>query len=117
MSSPLGKQGIQSVALKDRMAIYDCWMPFLKNGGLFIPTTKEYELGDEMFVLLTLADDGERLPVAGKVVWINPKGIQGGRAQGVGVHFNESNEAEVVKTKIESHIAGMDDNPKPTHTM
>ena len=54
--------------------LYAAYMPFIKNGGLFIPTNKSYKLGDEVFMLLNLMDEQEKIPVAGKVVWITPKG-------------------------------------------
>jgi len=28
-------------------------MPFVTNGGLFIPTNSNYRIGDEVFMLLT----------------------------------------------------------------
>ena len=62
------KQGILSLTIKDKAALYAAYMPFIKNGGLFIPTNKTYSLGDEVFMLLTLMDDKERIPVAGKIV-------------------------------------------------
>ena len=75
--------GILTLNIKDKSALYVAYMPFIKNGGLFIPTTKEYKLGDEVFILLTLMDSAERLPVAGKVVWVTPRGAQGKRTQAV----------------------------------
>lgn len=92
-------------------------MPYLKGGGIFVPTPKRYGLGDEVFVMLTLLDDKERLPVAGKVVWITPAGAQGNRTAGIGVQFNESSEGEMVRGKIETHLAGMLNGEKPTFTM
>ena len=49
-------------------------MSRLQNGGLFVPETRPYQLGDEVFLLLTLMDEPEKLPVAGRVVWITPEG-------------------------------------------
>ena len=92
-------------------------MPFVRGGAIFIPTTKRYSLGDEVFLLLSLLEDKDRLPVAGKVVWITPPGAQGNRAAGIGVQFSDSVEAETVKGKIETLLAGTLDSDKPTHTM
>jgi len=92
-------------------------MPFVKGGGLFVPTTKRYNLGDEVFILLTLMDEKDRLPVAGKVIWVTPSGSQGNRAAGIGVQFNEGSDGETVKTKIETMLAGMLGADRPTHTM
>ncbi len=111
------RQGILSLALKDKAQLHAAYMSFLRGGGVFVPTTRRYHLGDEVFLLLTLMDDKERLPVAGKVVWITPLGAQGGRAAGIGVQFAETPEAETVKGRIETHLAGILDSDKPTATM
>ncbi|MEJ2425003.1 MAG: pilus assembly protein PilZ [Candidatus Thiodiazotropha sp.] len=42
------KQGILSLTIKDKNALYAAYMQFVKFGGLFIPTTKQYRLGDEV---------------------------------------------------------------------
>ena len=65
-------------------------MPFLSNGGLFVPTNKAYDIGDEVFMLLTLMDEPEKIPIAGKVVWVTPRGAQGNRTAGIGVQFSPS---------------------------
>ena len=90
-------------------------MPFIKDGGLFIPTQKQYQLGDEVFLLLNLMDEPEKIPVAGKVVWITPKGAQGNRAAGIGVQF--TGDDETAKNKIEAYLAGALGSDRPTHTM
>jgi type IV pilus assembly protein PilZ len=111
------RQGILSLAIKDKAQLYSAYMPFVRGGAIFIPTTKRYSLGDEVFLLLSLLEDKDRLPVAGKVVWITPPGAQGNRAAGIGVQFADSVEAETVKGKIETLLAGTLDSDKPTHTM
>lgn len=111
------RQGILSLAIKDKGALYNAYMPFVKGGGIFVPTAKRYSLGDEVFILLTLLDDKERLPVAGKVVWLTPQGSQGNRTAGIGVQFNDSSEGDTVKSKIETLLAGMSGADKATHTM
>ena len=90
-------------------------MPFLSHGGLFVPTDRPLSLGDEVFLLLRLLDDPERIPVAGKVVWITPKGAQGGRAAGAGVQF--SGEDGLVREKIGACLSGAPDTDYRTHTM
>jgi type IV pilus assembly protein PilZ len=112
-----GRQGILSLAVKDKAALYNAYMPYMKNGGIFVPTPKRYFLGDEVFLLLTLPDSSERLPVAGKVVWVTPVGAQGNRVAGIGVQFADTSEGEAVKNKIETLLAGTLNADKPTHTM
>ncbi len=111
------RQGILSLAIKDKTSLYNAYMPFVRGGGLFVPTAKRYNIGDEVFLLLTLMDDKDRLPVAGKVVWITPAGAQGTRTAGIGVQFNESSDGETARTKIESILAGIIGADRPTHTM
>ena len=112
-----GRQGILSLAVKDKAQLYSAYMPYVKNGGIFVPTPKRYFLGDEVFLLLTLPDSSERLPVAGKVIWVTPVGAQGDRAAGIGVQFADTSEGEAVKSKIETLLAGTLNADKPTHTM
>ena len=111
------RQGILSLSIKDKGALYNSYMPFVKNGGLFVPTTKRYALGDEVFILLTLMEDDERIPVAGKVVWITPPGAQGNRTAGIGVQFSDGADGEGARTKIETTLAGLANTDRPTHTM
>ena len=111
------RQGILSLAIKDKASLYAAYMPYLKSGGIFVPTPKRYFLGDEVFVLLTLPESTERLPVPGKVVWVTPTGAQGNRTAGVGVQFADSSEGEVVRSRIEALLAGMLNADKATQTM
>lgn len=111
------RQGILSLAVKDKNALFQAYMPFIKQGGVFVPTAKRYFIGDEVFLLMTLPESTERLPVAGKVVWVTPAGAQGNRAAGIGVQFAETPEGEAVKNKIEVILAGIMTSDKITHTM
>ncbi|MGQ4659747.1 PilZ domain-containing protein [Lysobacter sp. F6437] len=119
MSSTGGsaRQGILSLAVKDKASLYNAYMPYLRHGGIFVPTPKRYFLGDEVFLLLTLPESSERLPVAGKVVWVTPAGAQGNRPAGVGVQFGDGAEGENVKGKIEALLAGTLGSERATHTM
>ena len=109
------RNGILSLTIKDKAVLYSAYMPFLENGGLFVPTNKAYALGDEVFMLLTLMDEAEKVPIAGKVVWVTPRGAQGNRTAGIGVQFSEQDAA--ANAKIENHLAGSLGSDRPTHTM
>jgi type IV pilus assembly protein PilZ len=111
------RQGILPVSIKDKGALFNAYMPFVKGGGLFVPTNKRYALGDEVFILLSLMDEKDRIGVSGKVVWITPTGAQGNRPAGIGVQFNDSSDGETARTRIESTLAGLLTQAKPTHTM
>tara|TARA_B100001971_G_scaffold214744_1_gene254046 strand:+ start:698 stop:1036 length:339 start_codon:yes stop_codon:yes gene_type:complete len=109
------RSGILSLTIKDKSVLYAAYMPFIKDGGLFIPTNKHYQLGDEVFMLLKLMDEPEKIPVAGKVVWITPKGAQGNKVSGVGVQF--TGEDNMARDKIETFLAGALKSDRVTHTM
>ena len=111
------QSGILSLAIKDKASLFSSYMPFLKGGGLFVPTIKRYALQDEVFILLTLLEEPDRLPIAGKVVWITPPGAQGNRVAGIGVQFSETGDGEAARTRIEAVLAGILTQEKPTHTM
>jgi len=110
------QQGILTLTIKDKSALYVAYMSFVKNGGLFIPTSKPYRLGDEVFLLLSLMDEQEKLPVAGKVVWVTPRGAGGKRVAGIGVQFSDKDGGKT-QQKIETHLAGAIGADRPTHTM
>jgi len=119
MSVPGGRdprQGILSLTIRDKSALYASYMPFIKNGGLFIPTAKAYNIGDEVFMLLSLMDSKEKLPVAGRVVWITPVGSQGNKTAGIGVQFSELDKG-ATRHKIETQLAGALSSDRATHTM
>mgnify|MGYP003444853447 FL=1 len=115
MRQPSSKPGLLTLTIKDKSALYLAYMPFVKNGGLFIPTNSNYRLGDEVFMLLNLMDEPEKIPVAGKVVWVTPKRAQGNRASGIGVQFNGQD--DTASRKIETYLAGALESERPTHTM
>ena len=113
--SDTNRQGILSLTIKDKAVLNAAYMPFLDNGGIFVPTNKRYSIGDEVFMLLTLMDEPEKIPIAGRVVWITPAGAQGNRQAGVGVQFSEQD--ATANAKIEVHLGGALTSERQTHTM
>ena len=113
--SESGQQGVLSLTIRDKAVLYAAYMPFLENGGLFVPTQKTYRIGDEVFMLLSLMDEPEKIPIAGRVVWITPPGAQGNRQAGIGVQFSEEDAAANVK--IENHLGGALQSERQTHTL
>lgn len=107
MSAPFeniagGQQpSLLTLKIPDKNALYQSYMQFIKNGGLFIPTNRDYRIGDPVIILLLLPDDPERHSVSGRVVWVTPKDAQGRRRQGIGVQFGSEN-GGVVQKKIET---------------
>jgi type IV pilus assembly protein PilZ len=110
------RPGVLSLTIKDKSALYAAYMPFVKGGGIFVPSNRPYKLGEEVFMLLTLMESKEKIPVAGHVIWITPSGAQGGRTAGIGIQFNEK-DSGLARTKIETLLAGAINSDRPTHTM
>ncbi|MBN8736726.1 MAG: PilZ domain-containing protein [Xanthomonadales bacterium] len=113
----VGGQGILSVVIKDKHTLYQSYMSFVKGGGLFVPTNKRYNFGDEVFLLMTLPEGTERVATTGRVVWITPIAAQGNRPAGIGVQFAENADGDNARTRIETLLAGLQGGDKPTHTM
>ena len=112
----VNKPGVLSLAIKEKSALYAAYMPYIKGGGLFIPTNKVYKIGEEVFMLLSLVDDPVKLKVVGKVVWITPT-ASANRPQGIGVQFSEKDGGLEVRNKIESILGGTLKSNRATHTM
>ena len=113
--SDVDQQSVLALTIQDKSVLYGAYMSFLRNGGLFVPTARTYRLGDEVFLLLTLMDEPEKLPVAGRVVWITPEGAQGNRQAGIGIEF--SDEDASITAKIENYLAGSLTSDRVTHTL
>jgi type IV pilus assembly protein PilZ len=115
-AAAVNKPGVLSLAIKEKSALYAAYMPYIKGGGLFIPTNKAFKIGEEVFMLLSLVDDPMKLKVVGKVIWITPV-AQASRPQGIGVQFSEKDGGVEVKNKIEAILGGALKANRPTHTM
>ena len=92
-------------SIKDLPGLASAYMPFLADGGLFIPTQRDYDLGDSVYVLITLPDDPLRYPVAAKVAWVTPANSTGGRTQGIGVRLARDEKSLILKQKIEDCLS------------
>ena len=119
LASPPGaaRPSVLSLNINTKSALYSAYMPFLKHGGLFLPTPRPYALGDEIFMLLTLMDEPARLPIAGTVVWVTPAGAQGGKSQGIGIHFSDDESGQTARRKIESILGASLGSSRQTHTI
>ena len=109
-----GKGGILQVALKDRTALYNAYMPFVKGGGLFIETNKSVRIGDEVFILMEFLDQSEPIPVSAKVIWVTPKGSTSFRPD-IGIQL--SGENREIMNMIETQLAELLNSSNPTYTL
>ncbi len=114
MGLPRGA-GMINLPIKDKAALYASYMPFVKGGALFVPTARHYKLGEEVFVIVTLPDDAERMPLTGKVVWVNHRN-QGQRPAGFGVQLS-GEVGDALRRKIEGQLGGALTADRPTFTL
>ncbi len=113
--APLPKPLVMSLAIRDRAELHAAYMPMLRNGGLFVPGARHCQLGDEVFLLLSLMQDESRYPIAGRIAWITPEGTT--RLTGVGVHFPEDEAGGRLRRRIEELLGTALGSARATHTL
>ncbi|MDH4050472.1 MAG: PilZ domain-containing protein [Rubrivivax sp.] len=113
----VSRPSVIQLVFREKGALYAAYIPALTDGGLFVPTTRDYRLGEDIYLLLSLPDDPQRYPVAGKVAWITPPNASGGRTQGVGVRFPNDEKTRQLKIKIEELLGTTISSAKPTQTL
>ena len=111
------RPSVIQLVFREKGALYAAYMPMLTDGGLFVPTQRPYKLGEDIYLLLSLPDDPQRYPVAGKVAWITPANASGGRTQGVGVRFPADEKTRLLKLKIEELLGTQIASSRPTQTV
>ena len=111
------RPSVIQLAIKEKAALYAAYIPLFSEGGIFIPTSREYKLGDDIYVLLSLPDDTQRYPVAGKVAWVTPAKASANRTQGVGILFPKDEKSRALKLKIEEILGGHLGTDRSTQTI
>lgn len=111
------RPSVVQLAIKEKAALYAAYIPLFKEGGVFIPTTREYQLGADVYLLLTLPEDTQRYPIAGKVAWVTPARAAGNRTQGVGVRFPNDEKSRLLKLRIEEILGAHLASDRPTQTI
>ncbi|MES2298344.1 MAG: PilZ domain-containing protein [Pseudomonadota bacterium] len=113
----IARPSVLSLAIKEKAALYAAYMPFFTNGGIFVPTQKTYKIGDEIYLILSLMDDQNKYPIAGKVAWITPPGANNNKAQGIGVHFPPDESGTRARLRIEEVLGAALRSSRATHTL
>jgi type IV pilus assembly protein PilZ len=111
------RPGVLSLSIKDKNVLYASYMPFISNGGLFIPTNRDYEMGAEVLMSLSLMEETERIPVVGKVVWKTPIGSIVYRACGIGIQFSNNAKSMEANERIKTYLGNAVNADRPTRTM
>ena len=116
-SSGTPRPSVIQLAIKEKAALYAAYIPLFAEGGMFIPTSRNYELGDAVYVLISLPDEPQRYPIAGKVAWVTPTKASYNRTQGVGIRFPKDENAQALKLKIEEILGGQLASDRQTQTI
>lgn len=116
-AATVARPSVIQLAIKEKAALYAAYIPLFKEGGVFIPTAREYQLGAAIYVLLTLPEDTQRYPIAGKVAWVTPGRAAGNRTQGVGIRFPDDEKSRLLKLKIETILGAHLASDRPTQTI
>ena len=111
------RPSVIQLVFREKSALYAAYVPLFTDGGLFVPTTRDYRLGEDIYLLLSLPDDPQRHPVAGKVAWLTPANASGGRTQGVGVRFPGDEKTRLIRVRIEEILGTAVSSSKPTQTL
>ena len=116
-SASTPRPSVVQLAIKEKGALYAAYIPLFTEGGMFIPTTRDYQLGDDIYVLLTLPEDTQRYPIAGRVAWVTPPRAAGNRTQGVGIQFPKDEKSRQLKARIEEILGSHLASERPTQTI
>ncbi|HJW56176.1 MAG TPA: PilZ domain-containing protein [Burkholderiaceae bacterium] len=111
------RPSVLSLPIKEKSALYAAYMPFLTNGGIFVPTSKSYKMGDEIYLILTLMGDPVKYPIAGKIVWLTPAGVNNNKVQGIGVQFSSDESGQRVKQRIEELLGAALGSSRTNYTL
>lgn len=108
----------QSINIPEKKELYRCYMPFIKHGGLFIPFNEEVgpnqiSPGQNIFIVLTILDQRNKIPIHGKVVWISKGGMQ----KGYGVSLGNTPAMKALKESIETAIMDFTTKKEATYTI
>jgi len=113
----VARPGVFTLVIRSKAALYAAWIPLLKGGGIFLPSSRSHSLGEEVLILLTLLDDPNKIPLQGTVAWINPAHAAGNRPQGIGVQLQDGDAGRDLRKRVEGLLAGALQSSRPTHTI
>jgi type IV pilus assembly protein PilZ len=111
-----GRPAILSLAIKEKAALYAAYMPYLKNGGVFVPTNRPYKLGDEVYLILTLMNDPAKYPIAGAWSGSAPPAAPRARRASACI-FPVTRPAWRRRRAIEDLLGSALKSGRPTHTI
>lgn len=110
------KANVHPLSFSSKEQLYRAYMPYIRQGALFVKTQQKYQLGDEVFLLIQLPEDNKKTSIVGKVVWVTPMCAQGSKTSGIGVQLQHK-EGEALNIQIQKTIADLLQSDQATDTM
>lgn len=92
---------ILNFQIKDPLELNLSYIPFINEGGIFIPTKNTYPLGETVEVHMQLPKKKKTLKFLGKVIWVTPPNALYLPVPGIGVQF-AGPDAKTVRKEIEA---------------
>src|SRR6478672_8719329 len=92
-ADPVARPGVFTLTIRSKAALYAAWMPLLRGGGIFLPSSRSHALGEEVLILLSLLDDPNKIPL------------------------QDSEVGRELRKKVEGLLAGALQSSRPTHTI
>lgn len=103
--------------IPDRQSLYNCYIPFLEHGGLFVTTEDKFSLGDEVLLALSLGNSQEKKFLRTNVAWINFAISTPLRPRGIGVAFGKDEISIATKNLIEKQLGTALKSDRVTFTL
>lgn len=107
--------GIIQANIPDKETLYASYMPFIEGSGLFVPSRLSVKLGEEVFVVATLPDNPQKVPLKGKVVWVSQH-QNGISVPGFGIQLS-GEKGVYYKSEAEKILAGLKSEGRTSYTM
>lgn len=96
--------GLIQANIADRVTLQASYMPFVHGGGLFISSKQGVKMGEEVFVLASLPEQSQKIPLTGKVIWISYK-ASASKPQGFAIQLM-GEKGNYYKMEAEKILAG-----------
>lgn len=93
-------------------AVYNCYMPFYVNKGIFVPSSHVSGLDEHVFLAATLPGDPTVYFMSGRVSWVGA-----GRRKGFGVHLFSEESSKRFCIAVEALLLRQTNASAATYTM
>ncbi len=117
LSAGSTRPAVLQLRMDTPLDLYQAYISVFAEGGFFVQTSRDYQLGDELYGLLTLPHETKRHPLIGHVAWITPANSPTGRPQGVGIRFTADARGETLKKKIEAALGALLGSNRANYTV